>query len=179
MTTTSSLATVPPLDFPRPSFPQAVRPGQALVPSLPAPPDSALSYAVITLGRWGRLAAAHVVSQLGWFPGHQVRTIVRDGLIALNSSADDLDGPKFTVDRRFHLRLPARVCHLARVTEGDQVLAVGYTRDDLLLVTAPADLQLWYLAGYRSRCVSSRLMSAARVKSSTANSICSSVRVSR
>lgn len=106
--------------------------GLPLAPLLvPVPPPS-LYCALTPIDDRGRLANRSPIRAVGWPPGQSITiSIVRQTVVVISQS----NGTE-SITRQGHLRLPARVRHICRLTSGDRLfiaaapacgILIGYT----------------------------------------------------
>ena len=98
---------------------------------LPMPPPS-LYCALTPIDDRGRLANRSPIRAVGWPPGQSITiSIVRQAVVVISQS----NGTDF-ITRQGHLRLPARVRRICRLTSGDRLfiaaapacgVLIGYT----------------------------------------------------
>jgi hypothetical protein len=101
----------------------------SLLPSMPAP---SLYCALTPIDDRGRLADRSPIRAVGWSPGQAITISVAQKTVIVVSQPNGAE----CITRQGHLRLPARVRHLCRLTPGDRLLIaaapgpgvlVGYT----------------------------------------------------
>lgn len=92
--------------------------GLPLAPLLAPMPAPSLYCAVTPIDDRGRLADRSPIRALGWPPGQPTTISVVQETVVVSS------GPHGTasITRQGHLRLPAHVRHLCRITPGDRLL---------------------------------------------------------
>jgi hypothetical protein len=110
--------------------------GLPLAPLLPPMPAPSLYCALTPIDDRGRLADRSPIRALGWPPGQAITiSVVQETVIVVSQPT----GAE-SITRQGHLRLPARVRHICRLTSGDRLLMaaapgpgilVGYTMPSL------------------------------------------------
>lgn len=110
--------------------------GLLLVPLFPPMPAPSLYCALTPIDDRGRLADRSPIRAIGWPPGQAITiSVVQETVIVVSQS----NGAE-CITRQGHLRLPARVRHICRLTSGDRLLIaaapgpgvlVGYTMPSL------------------------------------------------
>jgi hypothetical protein len=106
--------------------------GLPLVPLLPSMSAPSLYCALTPIDDRGRLADRSPIRAVGWSPGQAITISVVQETVVVVSQPTGAE----CITRQGHLRLPARVRHLCRLTSGDRLLIaaapgpgalVGYT----------------------------------------------------
>jgi hypothetical protein len=103
----------------------------ALLAPMPGP---SLSCALTPIDDRGRLANRSPIRAVGWPPGQSITiSIVRQAVVVISQS----NGTE-SITRQGHLRLPARVRHICRLTSGDRLfIAAAPARGVLIGYTMP------------------------------------------
>lgn len=84
---------------------------------LPMPAPS-LYCAVTPIDDRGRLADRSPIRAVGWVPGQQITIFVVQETVVVISQSNGAE----SITRQGHLRLPAHVRHICRLTPGDRLL---------------------------------------------------------
>jgi len=95
--------------------------GLPLAPLLAPMPAPSLYCAVTPIDDRGRLADRSPIRALEWSPGQPVTISVVRETVVVTSGPNGAE----SITRQGHLRLPAHVRHLCRITAGDRLLIVA------------------------------------------------------
>ena len=110
--------------------------GLPLAPLRAPMPAPSLYCAVTPIDERGRLADRSPIRALEWSPGQPITILVVRETVVVSSGSNGAE----SITRQGHLRLPAHVRHLCRITPGDRLLIaaapgpgvlVGYTTPSL------------------------------------------------
>jgi hypothetical protein len=110
--------------------------GLPLAPLLPPMPVPSLYCTLTPIDDRGRLADRSPIRAVGWSPGQPITISVVQETVVVVSQPNGAE----SITRQGHLRLPARVRHLCRLTLGDRLLIaaapgpgvlMGYTMPSL------------------------------------------------
>jgi hypothetical protein len=110
--------------------------GLPLAPLLAPMPAPSLYCALTPIDDRGRLADRSTIRALRWPPGQPITISVVQETVVVSSGSNGAE----SITRQGHLRLPAHVRHLCRITPGDRLLIaaapgpgvlVGYTTPSL------------------------------------------------
>ena len=107
---------------------RGVPPGVPM-PTLEVSARAALSCAVTSVDRNGRLANRSVLAFMGWVEGQSVTWSYAPGPVAVAVA-----GGAARLDRRGYLLLPLAVRRRCRIAAGDRVLVVARARTSLLVI---------------------------------------------
>ncbi len=103
--------------------------GLPLAPLFPPMSSPSLYCAVTPIDDRGRLADRSPIRAVGWSPGQPVTiSVTHESIVIVRPG-----GPE-SITWQGHLRLPARIRHMCRVSSGDRVLVVISPVTDLIVV---------------------------------------------
>jgi hypothetical protein len=108
------------------------------VPRLPVLRERSSVYGLSSIDDRGRVAAHHVLGQLGWAPGTPVAIAAQGGLVVV--TVDESSGVRILP--RGHLRVPAPIRRWCDLTPGTRVLLVADPVPSRLVIHSLASLDL-------------------------------------
>jgi hypothetical protein len=103
--------------------------GLPLAPLLPPMPAPSLYCALTPIDDRGRLADRSPIRALGWPPGQPITISVLQETVVVSSQSTGAE----SITRQGHLRLPAHVRHLCRLTSGDRLLMAAAPGPGILM----------------------------------------------
>lgn len=111
--------------------------GLPLPPLLTPMPVPSLYCVVTPIDVRGRLADSSPIRALSWPPGHPITITVTHQAIVATHRVGGTD----CITRQGHLRLPARIRHLCRITSGHRLLVAAEPDAGLIVVYTIAHLE--------------------------------------
>lgn len=111
--------------------------GLPLAPLFPPMPVPSLHCVLTPIDDRGRLADRSPIRALGWSPGQPITISIVQLKVVVISQPNGIE----RITRQGHLRLPARIRHVCRITPGDRLLIAAALATGVLAVYSIPSLE--------------------------------------